>query len=280
MIYSFQGKEFGSYFGMTDHYPVDQHEFNQHEGLINILWNRSEADYTVYIDALPHVLKPHQITTSTYLQKVSFDKAAGPITAFTFNRAFYCIQDHDHEVSCNGIIFFGTQQTPVITLDEDEKRKFDLLYEVFVDEFKTRDNIQGEMLRMLLKRLIIKTTRLAKKQLIPEVLDDKQVDIIRKFNVLVDMHYREKRQVSDYAEMLFKSPKTITNLFAKYKQKSPLQMIHDRIVLEAKRLLMYTDKTAREIAFELGFEEVTSFHKLFKKVTAQTPQQFKQEIRG
>ena len=280
MLYNYEGHELGSYFGLTDNYPKDRHEWSAIKGLINIFWNRSGQDYSFILDGLPQVLKPNQITTSTYLQKVEFDKGALPLTSFSFNREFYCIQDHDQEVSCNGVIFFGTQETPVITLESDEVKKFDMLYEVFLDEFKTRDNIQGEMLRMLLKRLIIKTTRLAKTQLIPKVLNDTQIDIIRKFNVLVDTHYRTKRHVSDYAELLFKSPKTLSNLFAKYGQKTPLQIIHERLVLEAKRLLLYTDKTSKEIAHELGFDEVASFHKLFKKVVSQSPQQFKSEMKA
>jgi len=94
------------------------------------------------------------------------------------------------------------------------------------------------------------------------------------------MHFKEKRQVNDYAELLFKSPKTLSNLFAKYNQKTPLQIIHERVVLEAKRLLLYTDKTAKEIAYDLGFEEIASFHKLFKKVTGYTPQKFKIEMKS
>ena len=202
-----------------------------------------------------------------------------PLIGFTFNREFYCIIDHDHEVSCNGIIFFGTQAQPVISIDAEESKKFETLLEVFLDEFTTRDNIQGEMLVMLLKRLIIKTTRIAKEQLIPSELKENQIDLVRKFNVLVDTHYKTKKQVSEYADLLFKSPKTLSNLFAKYNQKSPLQIIHERIVLEAKRLLMYTDKTAKEIAYDLGFDEVGTFHKLFKKITTQTPQAFKSEIK-
>ncbi|MEM8565569.1 MAG: helix-turn-helix transcriptional regulator, partial [Bacteroidota bacterium] len=133
---------------------------------------------------------------------------------------------------------------------------------------------------MLLKRLIIKTTRLAKSQLITKELNDTQIDVIRKFNVLVDIHYKSKRHVSDYAELLFKSPKTLSNLFAKYGQRTPLQIIHERLVVEAKRLLLYTDKTAKEIAYELGFDEVASFHKMFKKVVSQSPQQFKLEMKN
>ena len=67
---------------------------------------------------------------------------------------------------------------------------------------------------MLLKRLIIICTTLAKEQYILKKLQYDQVKIIRKFNVLVDSHYKTKRKVSDYAELLFKSPKTLSNLFA------------------------------------------------------------------
>lgn len=220
------------------------------------------------------LLDPNQLTTTTYLQRVSLP-AGSTITTFSFNREFYCINDHDHETSCNGIIFFGNHTLPVISIPEGELRTYELLMEVFLEECRTRDNIQGEMLRILLKRLIIKTTRLAKKQLLPQDLNDTQVDLVRKYKVLVDLHYRQKRKVSDYAAMLYKSPKTLSNLFASMKLQSPLLIIHERLILEAKRLLMYSDKTAKEIAFDLGFEDAAAFHKLFKKMTGATPQQFK-----
>jgi AraC-like DNA-binding protein len=275
MIYSFHGKALNAYFGLSTDYAREFREFDPAIGLIIILWNRSKQSARIIVDDMNIELDPNQIMTTTYLQKVSFPIDCPEITAFLFNRPFYCIQTHDEEVSCNGIIFFGTQDIPIVTLDEHEAYKFDLLYQVFVDEFKTRDTIQGEMLVMLLKRLIIKITRLAKEQLITRTLDDGQIDIIRKFNVLVDIHYKEKRQVSDYADLLFKSPKTLSNLFSKYNQKSPLSIIHERIILEAKRLLIYSDNNVKQIAHELGFEDVGSFHKLFKKITHMTPQEFK-----
>ncbi len=276
MIYTYKGQKLNSLFVLSTHFQQERESLNE-QRLIHIIWNRTKEPVTFLKDDLPLTLETNQITTSTFLQKLKFEKKSVPLTAFSFNREFYCIQDHDQEVSCNGIIFFGTQTPPIISLDQNEVKKFDVLLDVFIDEFTTRDNIQGEMLVMLLKRLIIKATRLAKEQLIPSELKESQIDTIRKFNVLVDLHFKSKKQVSDYAELLFKSPKTLANLFAKYSDKSPLQIIHERVVLEAKRLLMYTDKTSKEIAFELGFEEAATFHKLFKKVTKQTPQQFKVE---
>lgn len=276
MVFTYKGNELGSFFGMSDNYPNDTDEYGSYKNLISIIWNRSEEDAIITVDGVDNVLKKNFITTTTYFQKVTYKKGNPALIAFSFNREFYCINDHDHEVSCNGIIFMGRQEAPIIKLSNEDTEKFEMLYFVFKDEFFTRDNIQGEMLQMLLKRLIIKITRIAKEQLMPSELKESQIDIIRKFNVFVDMHYKEKRQVGDYAELLFKSPKTLSNLFTKYNDKTPLQVIHERIVLEAKKLLLYSDKSAKEIAHELGFDDPAAFHKLFKKVQHLTPQEFKQ----
>ena len=154
-------------------------------------------------------------------------------------------------------MFFGTQDLPILTLSNKEIPKFDALLQVFIDEFETPDKIQGEMLQMMLKRFIIKCVRIAKEQLISHKLNNNQIDIVRKFNVLVDTHYKEKRQVKDYADLLFRSPKTLSNLFSIYNQKSPQQIIHNRLALEAKRMLMYTDKSVSEIGFDLSLIHIS-----------------------
>lgn len=279
MTFTYRGHELDSFFGLTDQFPLELPTLSKEKNLIHILWNCTAEPITFWLNVLPITLQPNQLTTATFIQEIRFEKSVQKLMAFSFNREFYCIVDHDHEVSCNGIIFFGTQEHPIITLNPLEKEKFEALLKVFADEFHEQDNIQGEMLQMLLKRLIIKTTRLAKKQLVTKELESSHLDIVRKFNVLVDLHFREKRQVADYADMLNKSPKTLSNLFAKYNSKSPVQIIQERTMLEAKKLLVYTDKTSKEIAMELGYGEVASFHKLFKKVTGQTPNQFKEEIK-
>lgn len=279
MLFTFEGRGIGSFFCLSTNFAIEREALQERTNLIYILWNRSSQVVSLYLDDVPLKLKEGQLISCTYLQRISIAQHSGELTAFGFNREFYCIQTHDDEVSCNGILFFGAQQTPLISLDNVSNRSFDLLYQVFLEEFKTRDNIQGEMLTMLLKRLIIKTTRLAKEQMLTSKIEPSQVNIIRKFNLLVDQYYREKKLVQEYADLLHKSPKTLSNLFAKAHQPSPMQIIHQRVLLEAKRLLLYTDKSFKEIAYELGYKEVASLHKLFKRNTQLTPQDFRNHQR-
>lgn len=275
MTYEYQNSHLQSIFRLTEDNALLSHLDADSSRLINIFWNRNDVPVLIYIDGIPIELQPQQLTTSTYFQQVDLPSSSAVVTTFSFNREFYCVSDHDHEVSCNGIIFFGAQDIPLISLNAEEARKFDLLYQVFLDEFTTHDNIQGEMLIMLLKRLIIKITRLAKSQLSITGLSNQQIDVVRRFHVLVDRHFKTHKRVSEYADMLHKSSKTLSNIFSKYHGQSPLQMIHERIIMEAKRLLRYSDLSSKEVAYELGFEEVASFNKMFKKITNQTPLTFK-----
>jgi AraC-like DNA-binding protein len=132
------------------------------------------------------------------------------------------------------------------------------------------------MLRILLVRLIIKITRLAKKQYLgKEELAENKFNLIRQFYLLVEIHFRKEHQVQFYASLLNKSPKTVSNYFSLYYNKTPLQVISERIITEAKRLFYYTDKSVKEVADDLGFEDVAHFSKFFKNYTAQSPSEIK-----
>lgn len=245
----------------------------QDKGLYKILWAK-EKRCSIMVDGYNVDLQQHQVLFSTTLNVLEIPRNSG-IIAIVFNREFYCIRDHDHEVSCNGMLFFGSSKPPVITLNDTEIKSFETMLSIFEEEFQTRDHIQGEMLRVMLKRLLIKSTRLVNKIRGVEELPSAQLELMRKFHILVEQHFREKHQVTDYAELLFKSPKTLSNIFKKAGYSTPLAIINERIILEAKRLLLFSDKTAEQVSYELGYSEGGHFSKFFKSHCGLPPVEFR-----
>ena len=132
-------------------------------------------------------------------------------------------------------------------------------------EYDAEDALKEEMLRLHLKRYIVTCTRIARDTLSIDPMNEQGFDLVRQFYILVDRFFKEKKKVSDYAHMLNRSPKTLTNLFAIYNLPAPLQVIHERIAAEAKRLLLYSNKKATEIAEILGYDDVASFSRFFKR---------------
>ena len=244
-----------------------------------IAWNRGATPAAFTLDAAPLTLAPNEVTMITAPQSFSFDPAS-ELVIWQFNREFYCIVDHDEEVSCAGLLFYGTKGRVVVELDATERRRFELLLAVFEDEYREADNLQGEMLRMLLKRLIVKLTRLYKRQALDGDLPEAELDAVRQFGLLVELHFREKHQVQEYADLMHKSPKTLANLFGQHAQRTPLQVIQERIALEARRMLIYTDRTAAEIGYALGFNEPAHFSRFFKREVGEAPGAFRKSYRA
>jgi AraC family transcriptional regulator, transcriptional activator of pobA len=239
-----------------------------------IAWNRGKTT-AIKIDEVLYNFPSNAVLPLMHEQCFEIDSAE-QIVLWEFNTDFYCIVNHDAEVGCVGYIFYGPQPNMFINLNEEDVESMNRMFLVFEEEFTSVEDIKQEMLRMLLVRLIIKLTRLAKKQYITvPIIEEDKFNLIRKYHLLVELHYKKEHQVNFYANLLHKSPKTISNYFTMFSKKTPLQVIHERIIAEAKRLTYYTEKSIKEIAHELGFEDVAHFSKFFKNVTAKSPSEFR-----
>ncbi|HWV65245.1 helix-turn-helix domain-containing protein, partial [Chitinophaga sp.] len=242
---------------------------------INTFVYNSGAAQKVVIDEITYTMPGACILPLVSNQHFLFERPE-ELVAWQFNREFYCIVDHDAEVGCVGFLFYGIKHPMFIKLDVEEIAEMAHLESVFSRELQVKDNFQGEMLRALLKRVIIKITRIAKQQnesygLFP----DEKMDIIRKFSLLLEANFKQEHEVRFYAAALNKSPKTLSNVFALLKQPAPSVLIRDRIILEVKRYLHYTDRSAKEIAYELGFESPAHFSRFFKQHTGSNITKFR-----
>lgn len=191
----------------------------------------------------------------------------------TFVQDFYCIQTHDKEVACNGVLFNNVYETPFVKPCKKDTQKLQFIIESLIDEFKQTEAAQYDMLQSYLTQFMICAVRIKKENY--EFKDDKETRLYKDFSILVEQNYRKLHSVTDYANRLGVSPKSISKHFKKIGSKTPLDFIKNRIIVEAKRLLIFSDKNVKEIAFELGFNDPAYFTRFFTKATTQSPLQFK-----
>jgi AraC-like DNA-binding protein len=275
--YLFTESKIGSFFHFTENLFSDEKIAFSNLYANHILWNRSSQKIDFFCDDKIVTLRPNSFCTFTPLNFIKFISSDIPLTAISFNREFYCLRDHDHEISCNGILFYGAQNFSTHLLSHMEVSALNKILDLFIDEFSVKDPVHEEMLVSLLKIVIIHLTRIGKNRIKAIGGDIKEIELIRKFYLLVDGNFKEKKQVHDYAFLLNISPKKLSETFKLAKLDPPLQTIHNRITLEAKRLLVFSQKSIVEISDELGFEDPSQFSKLFKKVTLKSPSQFKSD---
>jgi AraC family transcriptional activator of pobA len=182
-----------------------------------------------------------------------------------YNRDFYCVQIHDAEVACDGLLFNNLHNMPMTRLDAGEAIIVDGIFKSIKSELKEPQSQQEEMLRVYLKQLIIYATRLWSAQQLgrPNHPADQDSGFFRQFSMLVEKHYKEKHTVADYAEIMGMAPKTLTHKLKKMNLCQPGEIIKDRIILEAKRLLIHTFLSAKQIAYHLGYNDPAYFSRLF-----------------
>ena len=230
-------------------------------------------NYTLKVDLKTYAVKKPSlffVSPDQYLELTKTTKEPG---CFIFyNRDFYCIQIHDEEVACNGLLFNNIHNMPMVALEKEEVPFVRYIFNQMEEEFVLKDASLEEMIRTYLKQLFIRSARLWKKQHLDKELvqQNSDLDFFRKFTLLVEAHYKQKHNVADYAELLYIAPKTITHKFKRLHLPQPNDIIKNRIILEAKRLLVHTTLTAKQIGYELGYEDPAYFSRIFVQKTGET----------
>jgi AraC-like DNA-binding protein len=96
-----------------------------------------------------------------------------------------------------------------------------------------------------------------------------------RFGDLVERSFRDKQSVAELARSLHVSESRLRNTCLAATGQSPIQLLHGRALLEAKRQLHYTDKPVREIAWALGFEDPAYFTRFFSRLAGVSPRAFR-----
>lgn len=211
-----------------------------------------------------HMLFPEQIhkwdlKSDTHAHQIMINKAVFETLASSLRFSLVLYQNH-----------------PVIYLEK-------AIYEKVLYEFKQVKNELEE--KVVLWEIVISRIKLISLMISQEAekfFDDKSIyktnPILVKYLSLIENHYKNEKLISFYAEQLNISANYLNILCKKNLNVSATMLIHERLILEMKKMLLTTEKPIKSIAFDLGFFDVPYFSKFFKKYTSITPNEFRKQL--
>lgn len=248
--------------------------------------------YTIYwikkgkllhtIDAVIHEVKKNTlffVAPGQVHNIQATDKIEGYMIAF--RDAFMCLKDQSQVSGINSGLFFNTQFSSVIHINDEQEQDIDAIVRLMMKELMLREPEYEMALHGLLRYFLVLASRIKGENVAisPEQHAVHNSSIFLKFKNLIEEKYQELKTVSDYAGLLHIKPVLLNEISKQLSGITAGEHIRNRVILEAQRYLYNTDLTAKEIAYKLGFDDPHYFSRFFKKYTNQSPSEFKEASR-
>jgi AraC family transcriptional activator of pobA len=177
-------------------------------------------------------------------------------------------------------IFKKSDETPPLPVTENMAATLKLFAEQMLHAFHSKNDMFLESIGAYLKLFLIECNGHC--SLFPgSNLQSIEVSktLVRNFKELVEKQFAKVHQVKYYAETLNISPNYLNEVIKSALDIPAKDFIQNRLVLEAKRMVVFTQKSGKEIGFELGFDDPSHFSKFFKSNTGQSLQEFKESLK-
>lgn len=179
---------------------------------------------------------------------------------------------------CDGFSFFsGDVSNAVIDLPKGLHQKIKKIFEEILKEWENAQQQNADLLRVLMLHLFIAVNRVNTGGSNKGPISYNQT-LLKNFQKLIEIHHKSLKLPKDYAALLYITPNHLNAICKDLLGLQAGEVIRNRTMLEAKRLLTNPQLTITEIAFELNFSDNSYFTKFFKKTGGVTPEEFRKNI--
>ena len=173
-------------------------------------------------------------------------------------------------------------RTPLVARLEPDRhtvRAIEYLGPQLMSEFASKEVAQSSMIGAYLKVLFVLLRRSLKPESNEVHQQDERIAVYEQFMTLLEDHYLQHWSVDQYADVLGFSAGRLNRLCQRYSGQNAMQIIHERLLTEAKRQLIYTQLSSKEICYKLGFKDPGYFSRFFSRHTGITPGKYKKQVR-
>lgn len=156
-----------------------------------------------------------------------------------------------------------------------DRRYINTLFSTLYQEYEGSAPARDMSLHSLVNLLVVWISRRDQQNVPPDSRDGRNQQLLGGFMKLVEQHYREHPAVETLAHRLGISSAHLNSLCRRLAGQTALQVIHQRLLLEAKRNLIYTSMTISQLSDSLGFSDPTYFSRFFRRLSGKTPNAFR-----
>lgn len=204
----------------------------------------------------------------------------GPCQGYiiAFSEDYFSFYNPDSQGLASFPFFRSKQRQAVVALVENDRKYFHNVLENMVNDHLTAEAdriLTGKYLGILLQ----KGAFLAKKNETEQVPSFSLPELVTQFKELADKQYQSLHDVQSYASTLNVSADYLSKSVKKHLGVSAGEYIQAKLLMEAKRLLVFTPLSSKEIAYTLQIEDPSYFGRLFKRKTGLTPKEYRQSVR-
>ena len=230
-----------------------------------------------WIDMMPYTLRPDTFYFTTPHQ-VHLKEEAAPLTGMimAFTEEFLALEGNSLLKKLP--IIQNPHNGHELSLNPEDILFLEDTFNKIQQESQTKNNWQHGMLIAYLHVLLIYLSRLYTEQFNHAALNPDRV-FLKKYLSRIEESYTELHDVAAYADILNISAGHLSELVKHQSGKPAIAHIHERLILEAKRLLFHTEQPIKEISFQLGFKDASYFNRFFRRLTEHTPVEYRQSIR-
>lgn len=193
-----------------------------------------------------------------------------------FSSDFYNLGLQNKEALFELPFFNNNSSVPILNLNPSEFLEFKELIDNLKNEYGLNRDISKQVIRAYLHIFLTKSKYyFSKYNLDTADIDDPNYGILSAFRRLVEKNFKAMHKVQEYADIMKITPIYLNKVVGKMSGMNPSDHILNRLILEVKRMLIYTQLSNKEIAHLMHYEDPSYFSRIFKKKTGYSPSEFR-----
>lgn len=262
-------------FGILDFHGRNQHDqfIDQLGDFIKIMYVKQGSRLSIDFTDIQVQQDGMVFVTAAQILRLS-ENFSGSI--IYYDQDLYGVRLYGQEIACDELLFDKVQKVQSISLSTVDADTILSIFNEIRKEVVQNDINLEEMVRILLKQIIIRATRICQHIQGTTDLSAQQDSVFCRFFIqLVERNFFKHHDVASYANILNISAKALNKRICKHSCYTPNEIIKRRIILEAKRLLVYTHLSVKEIGYKLGYDDPSYFIRFFSKQVKTAPQTFR-----